>query len=186
MKKIKNHALEHIVIFFEIIVGILLLINPIAFTTGIITAAGVILCILGLSSLVHYFRTPIDTAVKEQVLFKGALLLLVGVFCTVKADWFVSVFPVLTILYGACILLSSLQKLQTTVNMIRLKKKRWYLPAISTLHAIICAVVIFNDPFETTEILWRFTGITLIIEALLDFAGSLLNNKEKNVPPVVQ
>ena len=178
MKKIRSQIMQYIVVVFELVVGILLFVNPIAFTTGIITAAGIILCLLGIASLVRYCRTPADLAAKEQVFFKGILFLLIGAFCAIKSDWFIVTFPVLTVLYGVCILLSSLLKFQATVNMLRLKKRRWYLPAIGTLHSVICAVIIFCDPFKATERLWLFTGVTLIVEAFLDFAGILLNNKE--------
>ena len=41
----------------EILVGILLLIDPAGFTSGIIIAAGAVLMALGLYNIILYFRT---------------------------------------------------------------------------------------------------------------------------------
>lgn len=46
----------------EILVGILLLFNPVGFTSWIIMALGIILILAGLISTVEYFRTPAPEA----------------------------------------------------------------------------------------------------------------------------
>lgn len=178
MKMLKENTNEIIVCSFEIIAGILLLVNPIGFTSGIIIAAGILMCLLGLISVIKYFRTDINEAVKSQLLFKGAVFLIAGVFCAVKSDWFVVTFPLLTVLYGIVILLAALIKLQNTVNLIRLKKKNWYISAIGTVASAACAVVILFNPFSSTAVLWVFTGITLVVEAFVDVISLLINGKE--------
>ncbi len=44
----------------EITIGILLLINPVGFTVGIIMTLGVVLTITGISNIVGYFRVAPD------------------------------------------------------------------------------------------------------------------------------
>ena len=97
MKTIKENTLGFIVCLFEIIVGILLLVSPIGFTSGIIITAGILLCILGIKSVIKYFRTNISEAIKGQQLFKGAVFLIAGLFCIIKSNWFVATFPLLTV-----------------------------------------------------------------------------------------
>ena len=47
----------------EVIIGILLLVNPIGFTSGIIIAFGIVLMIMGIHKTVKYFRTePVKAA----------------------------------------------------------------------------------------------------------------------------
>lgn len=180
MKIAKENTNGFIVCLFEIIVGILLLVNPIGFTSGIIVAAGILLCLLGLRSVIKYFRTNINEAVKSQLLFKGAVFLITGLFCAVKSDWFVATFPLLTVLYGIIILLAALIKLQNTVNMIRLKKKKWYISAVGAVASAVCSVIIMFNPFSSTAVLWLFTGITLIAEAFVDVISLLINGKESD------
>ena len=70
--------------------------NPTLFTSTIIIVAGFGLILLGLSSMVHYFRTPADEAEKEQTLVKCPMLAMVGIFCAMKSEWFLTTFPMLT------------------------------------------------------------------------------------------
>ena len=49
----------------ELIVGILLLIKPIGFTSGIIICAGIGLMVKGLVEIIRYFRTSAQTAAQS-------------------------------------------------------------------------------------------------------------------------
>ena len=68
MKNLNYNVNGILLCIFEIIVGILLLINPIAFTTGIITAVGIILLIIGLISTIKYFKTEAVQAASGHIL----------------------------------------------------------------------------------------------------------------------
>ncbi len=180
MKNLKRNANSIIISLFEILVGILLLINPVGFTSGIIISFGVMLIFIGIISIIKYFRTNVETAAKGQSLLIGLTTLLAGLFCTFKSHWFVATFPLLTILYGVAILVAGLGKVQWAVDMLRLKKKKWFLPAISAALSIICAAVILMNPFTSTAVLWTFTGVTLIIESVFDIISMFLG-KENDV-----
>ncbi len=157
----------------EMLVGVLLLINPVGFTSGIIIGAGILMLVAGIYCVIQYFRKDAQTAKMEQDLFKGLMALLLGFFCTTQSAWLVAVFPLLTILYGIVILISGLGKIQWTVDCIRQKRKRWFLPVISAVVSIACGIVILSRPFSSTAVLWMFTGITIIVEALLDLIAVL-------------
>ena len=85
----------------EIIIGILLLVNPVGFTSGIIVTFGVVLMITGIGTTIKYFRTEPEDAAVGQVLVKGLLELLGGAFCAFNSHWFIATFPVLTLVYIA-------------------------------------------------------------------------------------
>lgn len=159
------------VIFFslsEIIIGVLLLVDPIGFTSGIIIALGVALLAAAVFCIVGYIRmNPVEAALRGT-LAKGLVLLFAGGMCTFRSEWFIAAFPLLTILYGVVILLAGLMKVQWAVDAIRLKTGRWFLPVISAVVTIICGRVILSDPFASTLAMWMFIGITLIVEAVLD------------------
>lgn len=168
MKTLKENVNNMALCLFELIVGILLLINPIGFTSGIIRITGLVLIVLGIIESVKYFKESVKEAALRQTLVKGLVFILAGGFCTFKTDWFVVTFPVLTIIYGIVILLTGIGKVQLTVDMLRQKNKKWYWAAINAVISIICAIVILNSPFTSTAVLWIFTGITLIFEGVLD------------------
>ena len=179
MKNLKSSLNGVLLCLFEIVVGVLLLINPIGFTTGIITTAGIVLLIVGLISVIKYFRIEAKEAATGQYLMKGLVELLFGVFCIFKSHWFIATFPALTLIYGVVVLLTGLGKVQMTFDMIRAKNKKWLFAAISAALSLVCAVVILNNPFTSMSILWMFTGITLIVEAIFDIIALVVSRSGK-------
>lgn len=162
----------------EIIIGILLLVNPVGFTSGIIVAFGIVLMLMGIGSVIKYFRTEPEEAAVSQALVKGLIELLAGAFCAFNSHWFIVTFPVLTLVYGVGILITGLTKLQWTVDIIRMKRKKWFLAAISAAVSILCGIVIITSPFSTTAILWMFIGISLIVGAVFDLIAAIFGSKE--------
>lgn len=185
-KKKEKSGLGGIVIcLFEIIVGILLLIDPIGFTTGIVTVAGIVLLLGGLFFTVKYFLSDVEAASAGQYLAKGLVAVLAGAFCAFNSDWFVVTFPMLTIVYGIVALVMGLYKVQLTVDMLRRKNKKWFISGIGALISIVCGAVILGSPFGTVAVLWTFTGVSMIVEAVVDIVAFIFGSigKKKNEKP---
>lgn len=162
----------------EAVIGVLLLINPVGFTTSIITVLGVLLIIVGIVQIINYFRVSPEEGVKGQGMTKGLLEALAGLFCALDPEWFIAVFPVLTILYGVGSLVLGAAKLQATVDLARLKSRKWGWSAFSTLVTLACAAIILFNPFATTAMLWTFLAISLIVEAVLDVLVICLSGRK--------
>ncbi len=152
----------------EIVVGVLLLINPVGFTSGIIIGAGVLLCLGGLLSIVRYFMMKPDIAAQKQLLFKGLLAILGGAVCITKYDWFLSAFPLLTVLYAIAMLILAAGKLQKMADMKRLGLPRWYMPGISAAMAAVLSAIILLNPFGAVAAVWTFVAVSLIAEAIVE------------------
>ena len=166
---------------FEIFVGVLLLIDPFAFTSGIIMVLGAILLFVGIICVFRYFRENAANAVMEQNLFKGLIALTLGGVCVLCNGLIVEISSLLTFVYGAIILITGFSKVQKTVDMLRLKKTKWGFTAISAGLTVLCAALILFNPFGATEWIWRFIGISLIVEALIDAVAVLLGGKDRTV-----
>lgn len=179
MKTIKENFGNIIMSLGELLIGILLLIKPIGFTKGIIVLVGSILIVLGIINIVKYFTTDIFQAIKEQSLSAGLIFVTIGLFCVLRTNWFIITFPVLTILYGIMILIMGLKKVQWSIDLVRLKRKHWFIVGLSAVTSIMFAIIIMNNPFSTTAILWQFTGIILIIESILDVIALVFETKNK-------
>lgn len=164
----------------EVLVGILLLINPIGFTTAIIKTVGVLLVVIGALEIYRYFRLAPEIAFREQGLAKGMCIILGGLFCLLRSKWFIVTFPVMTILYGIVILITGIVRIQWTVDMLRMKIEHWYLAAIGAALSLIFAVVIFANPFGTTAFLWTFVAISLIVDAVADLVVLIIMNPQKS------
>ncbi len=152
----------------EIVVGVLLLINPIGFTSGIIIGAGVLMILGGILSGVRYFMSKPEVAAQKQLLFKGVVSLMAGVACIAKCDWFIAAFPLLTVLYAIAMLVLAAAKLQKMADLKRMNAPRWYLPGISAALAAVLAAVILINPFGAVAAVWTFVAISLIAEAIVE------------------
>ncbi len=168
-KFMKNNG-KILLIVCEIALGILLFIDPLGFTGAVIKIAGALMLVSAVFAAVRYFREDPFEAHIEQGLAKALILLAAGLFCLIKTDWFLSTFPIFTMIYGVAILLTGIVRIQWTVDMIRVKAGRWYIPGIGALLAVILSLIIILNPFSATEVLWRFVAITLLVEAAADIA----------------
>ena len=178
IKAIKENINIQVLSLCELLIGVLLLIDPVGFTSGIIIALGAVGLVVGIISAVSYFRTEPEAAARQQTLAKGLGFSVLGIFCMLRSEWFIITFPILTILYGIAILISGIMKVQWTVDMLRLNKKSWMYCGASAVLSLLFAIIIFANPFSSTRILWVFVALSLIIGAGLDIASSVIN-KEK-------
>ena len=169
MKRIFQGKTGSIVIcIVEIVVGVLLLVNPVGFTSGIIIGSGVLLCLSGLLSIIRYFMMKPELAMQKQLLFKGLIALMGGATCITKYDWFLAAFPLLTVLYAIAMLILAAAKLQKMADMKRMHLPRWYLPGISAALAAVMAAIILVNPFGAAAAVWTFVAVSLIAEAIVE------------------
>lgn len=181
-KKVNSGNSSLLMSIVEIVIGVLLLINPVGLTSVIIIALGVAMAVMGIVQIIGYFRTDAQEASKGNKLSKGILFLVLGLFCAFKSGWFIATFPVITILYGILIMVAGVCKLQQAVDMVRVKQKYWFVALISAMLTLLFAALIIFNPFASTTVLWTFTGITLIIEAVLDIITYILAKKSSKNP----
>ena len=177
MKTLRENFNGMVICLFELVIGILLLINPIGFTTGIIMTGGGLLILSGLVNCIRYFRAEVREAARGQYLTKGLVAVIAGVFCIYNTEWFLVTFSAVTVIYGVVVLLASVEKIQLCLDMLRLKKKKWYLAAISAVISLVCAVLILKNPFSSSAIIWIISGVSLILEAFFDLFTLVVNWK---------
>lgn len=183
MRAIKLFVGGLVACLVEIAVGILLLIHPEGFTTGIVITCGIVLIASGSVCIVRYFAMDAEAAASGNRLFKGLTLLLAGCFCAFHSKFFTLLFPLLAAAYGMVILVTGLGKIQWTINMLRMKKGKWLLAAVSAVISIACGAVIIGNPFASTVVLWMFTGISLIVEAVIDMFTFLFSGNAARPNP---
>ena len=161
----------------ELLIGILLFVNPVGFTSGILMAVGVILLLCGVVGLIRYFNTEPVQAALEGNFSKGLVMILLGGFLALRTQQAIALFPLLTHLYGVAILVIGVVKLQQGVDLLRLKARFWFLAGVNALLAIVFAVIILSNPFASTIVLWRMAAISLIVEAVLDVVVLIMTGK---------
>ena len=177
MNKVNSGNSSLLMSLIEIVIGILLLINPVGFTSGIIVALGIVLTFMGIGQVIGYFRVDAEEAASSGKLTKGILFVILGLFCAFKSEWFIATFPVITILYGVLILVTGVSKFQKAVDMVRVKQKYWFVALISALLTLVFAALILSNPFASAAVLWTFIGISLIVEAAMDLVTFIFARK---------
>lgn len=169
MKKLASKVTEFVFAGCEVVLGILLLINPVSFTSVIITVLGLLLSVFGVISIVRHFRKSPAEAARGQDMMHGLLMVGSGVFCMLKSNLLTTAgLPLLMLVYGIMILVSGTAKVQWAVDKYRLKADKWFWEAISAAVTVICAVFIICHPLSSAAAMWVFIGVTLLIEAVLD------------------
>lgn len=161
----------------EILIGILLLIDPVGFTAGIFVVLGAVLTILGIASLVSYFRSDPVEAAQKSGLAKGLLLVMPGLLCAFRFQWLIAAFPLLTSFYGILTLMLGVSKVQGAMDMLRLKQKYWFIAVIGAILTLLFAALILANPFASTAVLWTFIAVTLIIEAVIDILAFIFGKR---------
>ncbi len=181
--KTKSTLLKIVVFALELILGVILLINPVGVTRAIIISAGIISLIYALVNIINYFKLDPVMASLRQCMFKGLAAAVFGGFCVCRSEWFIATFPVFTIIYGIGILISGLFKVQATADLIRLKQK-WGIVCFSAVISILFSGIILSNPFASTAALWMFVGISLIAAAIIDIISLIIDivweRKNKN------
>ena len=162
----------------ELLIGILLFVDPVGFTSGILKTVGVVLFLCGVVCLIRYFRTEPVQAALEQNFSKGLIMILLGVLFVLWTETIITLFPFAR-LCGVAILIIGVVKLQQGVDLLRLKSRFWFLAGINALLAIVFAAIILSDP----PILWQLAAISLIVEAVLDIAVLFLGKSSITTDP---
>lgn len=178
MKFVKQNGSVIAIGLVELLIGILLFVDPVGFTSGILTAVGATLLMCGVLCLIHYFNTEPVQAALEQNFSKGLVMILLGGFLALRTQQAIALFPLLTHLYGVAILVIGVAKLQQGVDLLRLRARFWFLAGINALLAILFGAVILSNPFASTIVLWRVAAISLIMEAVLDIVVLIVTGKE--------
>ena len=179
MKALKENFSIILIGIAELVVGILLLIDPSKFTEGIIITLGLALNVLGVLAIIKYFRSKPEEAALGQQLFKGLMFISVGLFCVLNFSWFTRYSEIMSLMYGAALFLIGLSKIQWASDVIRLKKGNCLYPALGAALSIILGIIIIANPFG--EGLSTFTAIALIAGGAYDFFsliyGSILSKR---------
>ena len=180
MKTLKENWFNLLTILFLIVVGILLLINPLELSTLIIQVAGILIALFGLYRIFKYFWAKPEEAARNSDFFIGAVLISAGMFCLFSVSWFERVFPAFAVIYGILQILLGYQQLQQMIDRLRLKLPKWWLNGISAAISLLFGFLIVANPTMQLIDIWIFTGIAMILEGVFSVVVMILQHlKEK-------
>ena len=183
MEKFKKILPAILMILFELVVGILLFINPQGFTLAVFIIFGSVLMLSALILLLRYLKDSKRAAAEPTGLFRASKLTL---FCAIVTFVFGAVFAfgssmlygftgLLIIFYGAVMVIKGLFKVS---DYFSLKKEGYGVTAlqliIGILSVLLGGLIIFN-PFGALEAVFMIAAIYLIVEAVFDIVALILS-----------
>ncbi len=165
----------------EIVVGLFLLISPDALTRAVVIIAGIALLLMGVISLIGYFRAEPVGSVLGYGMTKGLMEIAIGAFILIKTGWVVGVFDTVIAL---AILLLGVSKLGMSVDLMRLKDSGWKPTLLDAAVTLICAIIIVS--VSASDMIWMVIGISLIVQAVLDIVVTFFPGKKQDDDVVVE
>ncbi|MBO4367894.1 MAG: DUF308 domain-containing protein [Clostridia bacterium] len=162
----------------ELLLGLLLLINPTGLTDFVIVLIGILMLAGGIYHLFRYIRLPREEAASTWKLSSGAALLAAGIYAVISRHSLEQILGTLTTLFGLVVMAAAFMKLQISVDAWRGKRPFWYLMVISFLLTDIQAMLLLINPYSESSV-WIFNGIALILLSLLDCAYFILGKIKK-------
>ncbi len=174
MKNFLNRVGLLIICIIEIAVGVIIVFNPEKIARTAILVAGIGLLVYGVISVISYIRTEPLIAATGLKLFKGLAALAAGLYFVFDSRSAYEMISVYSEVFGLILLLLGIYKIQSAVDMLRLRLRFWYVALVSAALSLIFAMVIFADPFRVPETLWLFIGVCVIVEGISDFITFLV------------
>ena len=175
MTFIKNHFPVIFMIIIELLFGILLLIDPEGLTKTLIIIFGIILMIIGIIYLIRYFvdrKNNLDPSAFTIVF--AIISIILGIICTFLTNVVMGIFPVLAVVYGIFLIISGIYKLKIFFDVRRMNLPVSFFTVCSAVISIILGVLIIIHPFDAVMTVWIFTGIALIVEAIIDIIALVM------------
>ena len=177
MDKLKQNLPMIVLIIIELAIGILLLINGEVFTKIVIILFGLILIALGIVYLIRSFTASEKGFMSWIAMPVSIVALVVGLLCTFFSGAIMGVLAVVAVVYGVILIISAIFKLKSYVDVSRAGLKPSALTLISAALSFVFGAIIILNPFKAVNALWIFSGISLIIQAVVDIAMIVLKEK---------
>lgn len=177
MEFLKKNLPMVIIIAAELVVGLLLLIEPSLFTKIISVLVGLVLIALGILFLVRIFLDLEVAPVSWLGVIVSVISIVAGVFCVFFFD---RVIAVVGTFYGVMLIISAIVKVKTYFDLSKAGRYASPLRLVGGFVALVIGVLLIINPFDPIEAFWVFTGIVLIVQAALDIVTLALKINNGN------
>ena len=175
MKSLRNSIPVILLFALELVIGILLLVSPMEFTTAVFIAFGVVLIAIGVIYLIRYFvNRKNGEEYSASMLILSVVSLLVGCAGAFCSGLIIKMLSMVWVIYGIILLISGIYKARNYVEIRKNKQPGSFISLISIIVSMALGVVLILNPFAATQTMWRFAGIVLIIEGFIDYSLIML------------
>lgn len=182
MNQLKRWKWSYLLLTIAIMVlGVCLILWP-GISAGVLCwILGAALCIFGIVRVLCYIQRGVSILWHRYELPLGLLDLLLGIYLLTQPE---NVLLLLPTVVAIVILVDSVFKLQTALELHRLNVSRWLMMLVLSLVTIFVAICLLRNPFEGAMTLMVYLGITLVVEGIqsLYFIHRMAKDVRKLLP----
>lgn len=164
MKTLKKWKWGYIALTIAVILlGVSLIIWPGISAEILCGLMGGILLVVGIVRILCYLQRGISALWHRYELPLGLMDAILGIYFLSRPANVILLLPVLV---GFLIIVDSVFKIQTAMELKELKVSRWWSVMILAIVSILLAVFLIRNPFQGTVTLMIYVGITLVIDGI--------------------
>ena len=171
MKEIREFRKSYILVSaLYVVLGAVLLIWPDISVQMICYVLGFAMIVIGITYGIIYFKKDNLAGILQMDLVIGIVSAAFGVFILLNQSFLQSVLP---FAMGIILLLGAVVKLQNSINMKRLKFRRWYGILICALILAGLGIGLLINPFESEHWMVIYIGASLIFDGLVNLVSMI-------------
>ena len=173
INKLKRSA--YFVSIIYIIIGLIMLLNPIFVRNAVNYIMGVFAILYGFVYIISLYQKRNTELFSKFDLLGGILCISFGLFLIVNPNILFSLIPFCA---GVIIFMDSITLIYQSISLKRLDVSKWWINLIISLTFLIFAIYIIVNANAITDLLIRIIGLFLILDAVTDFVITLIISKK--------
>ncbi len=181
INKLKRSA--YFVSIIYIIIGLIMLLNPIFVRNAVNYIMGIFAILYGVIYIITLYQKKDSEVFSKFNLLGGILCVSFGLFLIVNPEVLFSLIPFCA---GVIIFMDALTLIYQSISLKRLEVNKWWINLIISLVFLIFAIFIILNAKDISDLLIRIIGVFLIMDAITDLVITYIiskrfeKNKEKN------
>lgn len=173
LKKLKRSAWSVSIVY--IIIGLIMLLNPLFVRNAVNYIMGIVAMLYGLVYIISLYQKGDSELYNKFDLLGGVLSISFGLFLILNPDILFSLIPFCT---GVIIFIDALTLIYQSVSLKRLDVNKWWINLIISLIFLGFAVYIIINAKEISDLLIRVIGVLLIFDAIDGLIITLILSKK--------
>lgn len=183
LKKIKISMLGSAII--TIILGLILIVNPVGATVAVCSLIGWFVLLLGVFGLLNYFvfNTGMSNSIELAISIIETLL---GIYVVVNPG---SIIQFIFLIMAVVLLVHGFHDMDTSMQMKRSGYEKWWGTFAIAIITILLGVLALTKPFESTALLLRVIGASFLFDGasnllIVHKASRVVKNIRDKVEPI--
>ncbi len=173
IRKLKRSA--YFVSIIYIIIGLIMLLNPMFVRNAVNYIMGVFAILYGVVYIITVYQKKDTEFYSKFDLLGGILCISFGLFLIVNPDILFSLIPFCA---GVLIFMDALTMIYQSISLKRLDVKKWWINLIISVIFLLFAIYIIVNAKDISDVLIRIIGAFLIIDAVMDFINTMILSKK--------